>query len=373
MYSPRESNFQQAHNIINYDLPWNPMRLVQRHGRVDRIGSAGTITYTCGASSPTPTWTGCSDLENILHRKLMKAAKSIGAGKVLPGVEASDDVVFNARREQIQAIAGGDNALFLGTTGGLISGEEFRAMLRKAIENESLSRKLQAMPWGIGSGFTGSDRPPGYVFCARILDRADEPAFGTSPCPRHWSRGPARQRRRPVLSAEDLSTASRSLATTGPARHRRRSRRHHRRHAHSLSVASPPSDQRTAATARRMGRPRLQGVGSRAAATSDRTWNNSLDTAGADGSVAPVIREAVRHLALHGTHRNQADVDLAIKVYSRGQASRVTAIVRSVMRDDALTERNKTDRLIELDRRTGPAGRRKPRQSGSRSSQKTST
>ena len=32
-------NLQQAGNIINYDLPWNPMRLVQRHGRIDRIGS----------------------------------------------------------------------------------------------------------------------------------------------------------------------------------------------------------------------------------------------------------------------------------------------------------------------------------------------
>lgn len=61
-----------------------------------------------------------------------------------------------------------------------------------------------------------------------------------------------------------------------------------------------------------------------------------------------MIREAVRHLPQHGPHRNQADVDLAIKVYSRGQASRVTAIVRSVMRDEALTDRNKTDRLIEL-------------------------
>ena len=32
-------NLQQACNIVNYDLPWNPMRLVQRHGRIDRIGS----------------------------------------------------------------------------------------------------------------------------------------------------------------------------------------------------------------------------------------------------------------------------------------------------------------------------------------------
>lgn len=73
-----------------------------------------------------------------------------------------------------------------------------------------------------------------------------------------------------------------------------------------------------------------------------------MDTTGSAGPVPPVIREAVRHLTLHGSHRNQADVDLAIKVYSRGPASRVTSIVRSVMRDQGLTDRTKTDRLIEL-------------------------
>ena len=32
-------NLQQCRHIVNFDVPWNPMRLVQRHGRIDRIGS----------------------------------------------------------------------------------------------------------------------------------------------------------------------------------------------------------------------------------------------------------------------------------------------------------------------------------------------
>ena len=36
-------NFQFCHLLVNYDLPWNPMRIEQRIGRVDRIGQTDTV------------------------------------------------------------------------------------------------------------------------------------------------------------------------------------------------------------------------------------------------------------------------------------------------------------------------------------------
>ena len=36
-------NFQFCHNVVNYDLPWNPMRIEQRIGRVHRIGQKNDV------------------------------------------------------------------------------------------------------------------------------------------------------------------------------------------------------------------------------------------------------------------------------------------------------------------------------------------
>ena len=38
-------NLQDCDNIINYDLHWNPVRLIQRFGRIDRIGSDHDVVY----------------------------------------------------------------------------------------------------------------------------------------------------------------------------------------------------------------------------------------------------------------------------------------------------------------------------------------
>src|SRR5205085_381831 len=38
-------NLQDCNVIINYDLHWNPVRLIQRFGRIDRIGSDHDAVY----------------------------------------------------------------------------------------------------------------------------------------------------------------------------------------------------------------------------------------------------------------------------------------------------------------------------------------
>ena len=44
-------DFEHCHVIINYDLPWNPMRVEQRIGRCDRIGQTSDKVHVCSLAS----------------------------------------------------------------------------------------------------------------------------------------------------------------------------------------------------------------------------------------------------------------------------------------------------------------------------------
>ena len=164
-------NLQQAQHIINYDLPWNPMRLVQRHGRIDRIGSHHSEVFI-RCIFPDTRLDDLLGLEARLHRKLTQAAASIGVGEVLPD-QAGSDISFTETREEIERIRREDASLFErgGTARGVLSGEEYRQELRRAVEH-GFDERIETLPWGSGSGMavTDLDGRAGYVFCVQVGD-----------------------------------------------------------------------------------------------------------------------------------------------------------------------------------------------------------
>lgn len=161
-------NLQQAAHIVNYDLPWNPMRIVQRHGRVDRIGSQHK-SIELDVFFPAEHLDEFLGLEQTLIRKLRQADAAIGAGKVLPGVSHyppqehyDPDTIVEEIEELIEQ--GG------GSAAG--SGEEYRRRLANALDaDQALRGRLEDLPHGIGSGFVNpavSGRA--FVFCMKMGD-----------------------------------------------------------------------------------------------------------------------------------------------------------------------------------------------------------
>src|SRR5690554_2614144 len=83
-------NLQFCHVVVNYDLPWNPMRLEQRIGRVDRIGQKSDVLAYNFLLEGTVEYR----VQEVLEQKLQVILEEFGVdktGDVLDSKEADVD------------------------------------------------------------------------------------------------------------------------------------------------------------------------------------------------------------------------------------------------------------------------------------------
>ena len=74
-------NLQDAHIVVNYDLPWAIIRLIQRAGRVDRIGQKSDKIY-CYSFLPEDGVEDIINLRGRLQRRIRENAETIGSDEV---------------------------------------------------------------------------------------------------------------------------------------------------------------------------------------------------------------------------------------------------------------------------------------------------
>jgi hypothetical protein len=162
-------NLQQCRNVVNYDLPWNPMRLVQRHGRVDRIGSPHTTVYL-RTFFPDAQLDALLNLEARVRRKLAQAAASVGVEEAPIERGATGEQSFAETRAEIEKLHREDASIYEagGTEGAAQTGEEYRQELRHALAR--YGGAIQELPWRTGSGMRKGDHG-GHLFCATVGDR----------------------------------------------------------------------------------------------------------------------------------------------------------------------------------------------------------
>ena len=92
-------NLQFCRTVINYDLPWNPMKVEQRIGRVHRLGQTGDIRIHNFSTENTVE----SHVLEILHRKIDMFTLVIGEMDMILGEFSDDQAAFETAVFQIWA------------------------------------------------------------------------------------------------------------------------------------------------------------------------------------------------------------------------------------------------------------------------------
>lgn len=155
-------NLQDCDCVINYDIHWNPVRLVQRFGRIDRIGSRNVVIQMINFW-PDVQLDAYIDLRARVESR-MKALVLSSTGDDNPlSPEEKGDLEY--RREQLQRLRtevvdledmrGGVSITDLGLN-------EFRMEL---LEYAKHHPELETCPGGISAVAAATpDAPPGVVF-----------------------------------------------------------------------------------------------------------------------------------------------------------------------------------------------------------------
>ncbi|MHB1509727.1 MAG: helicase-related protein, partial [Acidimicrobiales bacterium] len=140
-------NLQFCHAMINFDLPWNPMQIEQRLGRIHRIGQEHDVLLTNLASRGTLE----EHILEVLHSKLNLFELVVGELDMVLGRVSEDfafeDAVFDAH------VQSGDDAELAERLEAL--GESLLGARRSHAENRAWTDQLVASL----DGTDGGDRP----------------------------------------------------------------------------------------------------------------------------------------------------------------------------------------------------------------------
>jgi superfamily II DNA or RNA helicase len=158
-------NLQDAGVLLNYDLHWNPVRMIQRAGRIDRIGSphATLLIYNCFPEAELERLLG---LVGRLQSRIAAIGRNLGNDASILG-----EVVTEKSLEQIKRLKGCDRQILEdleAEEGEWLGGDEMRLPLLTYLQQLG-EREVERIPMGIHSG-RGSQPLRGIFFAFRARD-----------------------------------------------------------------------------------------------------------------------------------------------------------------------------------------------------------
>jgi superfamily II DNA or RNA helicase len=153
-------NLQDSDKVINYDLHWNPVRLIQRFGRIDRIGSQHDVIYAYNFLPETELERNLG-LRDKLARRIQEIHDTIGEDAAIldPTEQLNEDAMYTIYTHgQVGHLEEDDVDDYV----DLNEAEEIIRQLRE--DQPELYRRITGLRDGIRCGRQTEQRGT-FVFC----------------------------------------------------------------------------------------------------------------------------------------------------------------------------------------------------------------
>lgn len=155
-------NLQDCDYLVNYDIHWNPVRIIQRFGRIDRIGSRNAYIQLVNFW-PDLTLDEYINLKNRVETRMKISVMTSTGDDDLINVEEKGDLQYRKQQLQrlqeevvdIEDMSSGISIMDLGLN-------EFRLDLLEYVKNH---KDLDKKPFGLHAVVPASeDMPQGAIF-----------------------------------------------------------------------------------------------------------------------------------------------------------------------------------------------------------------
>ena len=175
-------NLQDCDLLINYDIHWNPVRIIQRFGRIDRIGSLNAQIQLVNFW-PTPDLNKYINLKNRVEARMaLVDISATNEDNVLTNSELEELIHQDLKYRDKQLMRLKDEVLDLEDFNESVALNEFTLDdFRMDLSNyvEANRAKLQDAPYGLYGVVPASAGPasvkPGVIYCLRQQASVQEP------------------------------------------------------------------------------------------------------------------------------------------------------------------------------------------------------
>lgn len=168
-------NLQDCDYVVNYDIHWNPVRVIQRFGRIDRIGSTNKQIQLVNFWPNLELDEYINLEERVKGRMKLLNTSATGEEDIFEADATMNDLEY--RKNQLKALQ--EEVVDLEDLNGAISitnltFNEFKSDLTMFLKH--VESRLQRAPKGmyaVTSNEKLREAPPGVIFCLRQVTSID--------------------------------------------------------------------------------------------------------------------------------------------------------------------------------------------------------